>query len=128
MGLRNQAENDLSFILEDASGGFGWPITLISPTSVTQNLTGFSDDISQLIDPDTGQAVSGRLASCALRMSTLDLSEGMPQAVADTTGKPWVVQFNDILGNAHQFRIAQSNPDRALGVLTLILEAYKNAP
>jgi len=126
MNLRQQAEADLGLILEDGISGFGWPITLIDPAGTVGVFTGFSDDIAQVIDPDTGQAVSGRLATIALRLSSI-YSAGftIPQAIADTGSKPWIVQFNDINGTTYQFKIAQSNPDRALGVVVCILEFYQ---
>lgn len=126
MSLREQAERDLGAILEDAATGFGWPITLTDPAGLSDDtLVGFSDDISQTIDPDTGQLVSGRLASVALRISTLVLAGfALPRGVADNTSKPWTVAFNDINGNAYLFKVRQANPDRALGMITCILEAY----
>jgi hypothetical protein len=125
VGLREIAEADLQSILGDLDG-FGWPITVIDPSGNSQGLLGFSNDISQLIDPDTGQAVSGRLASVALSMSALsDVGLGLPQGIADAGIKPWVVQFDDIQGNLHTFKVAQSNPDRALGLVTCVLEAYQ---
>lgn len=127
MNLRALAEQDLSFIVEDGDTGFGWPITLTDPSgfSGTGPLTGLSDDIAQVIDPDTGQAVSGRLASIALRISTL-YAQGyaLPQGIADASVKPWVVEFEDINGLPYTFMIQQSNPDRALGIVTCLLEAY----
>lgn len=127
MSLRQLAEADLGLILEDEVTGFGWPITVTDPSgnSGTGPLTGFSDDISQIIDPDTGEAVSGRLASVAIRISSLT-SHGlaMPRGIADSKIKPWIIQFDDINGNAFKFKVAQSNPDRALGLVTLLLELY----
>ena len=120
--MRAIAEGDLSFILEDGIYGFGWPITLTSPAGAQQILTGFSNDISQIIDPDTGQAVSGRVASIAIRISSLT---ELPVGIADSVSKPWLATFDDINGNSFTFKIAQSNPDRALGVLTCILELYR---
>lgn len=126
MSLRVIAEQDLGFILEDGIYGFGWQITVTSPSLITAILTGYSDDISQVIDPDTGQAVSGRLASVALRISSLIASGlGLPRGIADSGTKPWIMEFNDINGNAHKFKVSQSNPDRALGIVTCILEIYK---
>lgn len=122
MSLRALAESDLSFILEDGVCGFGWPIVLTDPDGLSQNLTGFSDDISQIIDPDTGQAVSGRLASVALRISSLN---ALPVGISDSSLKPWLVTFDDINGNSFTFKVSQSNPDRALGVVTCLLELYK---
>jgi len=126
MGLRAVAEADLGAILEDAAYGFGWPITVTNPNGDAATLTGFSDDIAQVIDPETGQAVSGRLASAAIRLTPLITAGlGIPRGIADTSGKPWLVTFDDINGNPHTFKVAQSNPDRALGLVTLILEAWK---
>ncbi len=123
MSLRELAEQDLGRIMEDKVTGFGWDITLRNPAGVEQPLVGRSDDISQIIDPDTGQMVSGRLASVAIRIGLITI--GLPRGIADEAGKPWVVQFDDINGNAYTFAVAQSNPDRALGLVTCILEEYR---
>lgn len=126
MSLRQLAEADLGVILEDSATGFGWPISVTDPDGNVGSLTGFSDDIAQVIDPDTGQAVSGRLASAAIRISSLTSAGlGLPRGIADTSGKPWTVEFNDINGNAYKFKVSQSNPDRALGLVTLLLELYQ---
>lgn len=126
MSIRQLAESDLGLILEDGATGFGWPITVTDPSGTVRPLTGFSDDIAQIIDPDTGQAVSGRLASVALRISSI-LAAGLtlPRGIADAGIKPWVIEFDDINGNAFKFKVAQSNPDRALGLVTLLLELYE---
>ncbi len=125
MSLRTLAEADLGLILEDATTGFGWPIIVTDPSNTTATLTGFSDDIAQIIDPDTGQTVSGRLASASLRISSLTTAGlGLPVGIADAGSKPWIVQFNDINGVPYKFKVAQSNPDRAIGMVTLLLELY----
>lgn len=126
MGLREQAEQDLGFILESDEAGFRWPISITDPNGTTvPDLYGFSDDIAQIIDPDTGQAVSGRLASVALRLSTLeDAGVGIPQGIADASQKPWLISFDDINGNPFDFKISQANPDRALGMVACLLELY----
>jgi hypothetical protein len=127
MGLREIAEQDLGTILEDGVTGFGWPITLTAPDGTVGALTGFSDDIAQVIDPDTGQAISGRLASAALRIARIEAAlpgKGLPVGIADAASKPWLVAFEDINGTPYTFRVAQSNPDRAIGLVTLLLEVY----
>lgn len=127
MSLRTLAEKDMGAILEDGTYGFGYEITVTDPDGTTPPpFTGFSNDISQLIDPDTGQAVSGRLASAALRISSLTAAGlGMPQNVSDATKKPWIIQFNDINGNAYKFKVADGNPDRAIGMVICLLESYE---
>ena len=128
MGLRELAEQDLGVILEDSDTGGGWPITVTAPDGTVGLLTGFSDDIAQVIDPDTGQAVSGRLASAALRISSIYTAFpglGLPKSIADSGSKPWIVQFDDINGLSYTFKISQSNPDRALGMLVCLLEFYE---
>lgn len=127
MGLRAIAEADLGAILEDSVTGFGFPITVTDPSgnSGTAPITGFSDDISQIIDPDTGQAVSGRLASVAIRIGLLtEVGLGVPVGIADAASKPWLIAFNDINGNAFTFKVSQSNPDRAIGLVICLLELY----
>jgi len=126
MGLRSKAESDLQFILEDSTAGFGWPIMITDPSLLSSQLTGFSDDISQIIDPDTGQVVSGRSASVVLRISSLYGAgfTSLPKGIADNTNKPWLIQFDDINGFTHKFKVIQSDPDRALGIVSCILEAY----
>lgn len=127
MNLRQLAETDLGAILEDSVNGFGWPINLVSPSEDMIPLTGFSNDISQTIDPDTGQAVSGRLASVALRMSSIKAAGwDTPRGVQGSDGKPWLVKFDDILGQPYTFKIVESNPDRGLGLLTCLVEFYRD--
>lgn len=126
MSLRSIAEQDLGLILEDAVTGFGYSITVTDPAGLVRQLTGFSDDIAQIIDPDTGQAVSGRLASVALRISSITAAGlGLPRGIADAGIKPWLIEFDDINGNSFKFKVSQSNPDRALGLLVLLLELYE---
>lgn len=128
MGLREQAEADLAFIMEDRQTGFGWDIVLTSPSLVLYpQFTGFSTDISQAIDPETGLLISGRTASVALRLSSLYLRGivQLPQAIPDKNSKPWVVEFLDINGKPYKFCVIESRPDRALGVLVLMLGAYE---
>ena len=127
MGLRDIAEADLAVILEDNAVGPGWPITLTAPDGTTDALVGYSNDISQVIDPETGAIVSGRQASAALRISSILAAgfTGLPVAIADRTSKPWLVGFDDINGSPHTFKVVQSNPDRTLGLVTLILGLYE---
>ena len=134
MGLRSIAQADLAFTLE---GDDGWPISITDPAGTivpdpsdpdAEPLIGQSNDIAEIIDPDTGQVVSGRLASVALRISTLEsYFSSLPRGIASSAGKPWVVKFTDVNGDAGTFAVLRSNPDRMLGMITLILETYEES-
>lgn len=124
-GLRELAEADLGNILNDDTYGFGWSITVTDPAGASAVLKGFSNDISQLIDPDTGQAVSGRLATVAIRIADLVTAGlGLPVSIVELASKPWVIEFNDINGNSYKFKVNESNPDRAIGMVVCLLELY----
>jgi len=126
MSLRTLAAADLVYILEDNVTGFGYNITVTDPAGTVKPLIGFSNDISELIDPDTGQVVSGRLASVALVISSLTAAGlGLPVGISDSAEKPWLIGFDDINGNAFVFKVTKSNPDRSLGLVTCILGVYK---
>ena len=127
MGLRDQVAADIQAILENEDD-FGGPITVINPSGVELEAVGHSNDIATVIDPETGIAVTGRRASIALSLLTLDAEAGfgIPRGVADSASDPWRVKFQDILGKAHTFKVIEANPDRAAGCVTCTLEAYKD--
>lgn len=126
MGLREQAAADLKAILEDRTGGFGWDLTLTDPAGVSAALVGLSTDIGLTLDPDTGMAISGRRASVALRIASLTAAGlGIPTGISDQASKPWLVTFDDVDGGAHTFKVIEAQPDRAIGAVVCLLEAYK---
>ena len=123
MGLRAQAELDLGQSLEsEADWGVSFTLTNPAGFSGTEALFGGSQDIGQLIDPDTGQGVSGRHATLQARISSLEAAgfTDLPIAIADKTSLPWVVGFAGL-----NFKVKESRPDRSLGVVSLILEFYR---
>lgn len=126
VNLLQQAETDLGAILGDGPGGDGLPITIIDPDGNTDVFNGLCTDISQIIDPDTGIAISGRSATISIRISLL-IAAGfdIPVGIADAKGKPWVVEFENVNGVVYKFKVSQSNPDRTIGLVTCLLEAYK---
>ena len=127
MGLRQQAAADLKAILEDSAAGFGWPVTVTDPTGARLDMVGFTNDVNLTIDPSTGISVAGRSISVALAIASL-LAGGLdiPRAVADSASKPWLVEFEDAQGQLLRFKIADTNPDRALGIVVCMLEFWKN--
>lgn len=128
MGLREQAAADLQTILEDSANGFGVSIRVTPPGAVSSTeVTGLTTDVFQGIDPETGVQVSGRIASVAISLRTLeDAGLEIPRGVSEESGKPWLVEFEDIQGTTHRFKVSEAYPDRALGIVTARLEKYKS--
>lgn len=119
------AAADAQAIVENAED-FGRPVTVTSPTGATATLTGLTTDIALTIDPETGQAVSGRQASAVLSIPSLtEAGLLIPRGMADNSGKPWLVAFMDLQGQPQTFKVARTMVDRAVGLVTCILEAYR---
>ena len=126
MGLRQQAERDARAFLNDKAAGFGWEISVTNPAGTEAVLVGYSDDISQAIDPETGLFVTGRTVSVALGIADLTASGvGIPEAIPNAASRPFVVEFDDLEGNPQKFKVARSVPDRGIGVVLLYLEVYE---
>lgn len=125
MNLRELAAADAQSFLEDVSAGFAREVEVEPPDRSRVTLLGYSNDIHQTIDPETGVAVAGRRASVAFSTKTLaEAGLPYPRGEADKGRKPWVVMFKDIDGVTHTFKVVEANPDRALGIVTCFLETY----
>lgn len=123
MSLRETAIADLRAITENCAD-FGWPIKVTNPAGEFVEIHGLSTDIGLTIDPETGVAVVGRKASVAIARGTLE-DIGMPIGVASSSQKPWLVSFMDDQCVEHNYKVSETMPDRTLGVVVCILEAYK---
>ena len=125
MSLRELAKADNKAILNDDVCGFGWPIYITSPGGIRKKFTGYGDDIAQIIDPETGTPVSGRLVSATLHIQDIiDVGFDIPHGVANQHQKPWLASFSSIVGEILEFKIRESAPDRMLGQVVFILEFY----
>ena len=128
MGLLEVAQRDNKIILNDKAKGFGLAIFLTDPAGVEVELTGFANDISDLFDPETGQAINSRLVSVALHiadiLSAAFATVGLPRGIEDEDSKPWLAKFTDLNGLETQWKVFKSNPDHGLGMITLILERW----
>jgi len=126
MGLRDVAAADFQRFHEDSVGGFGWPITLIAPDGSEYPVTGFSTDTNLQIDPQTGQTVSGRAVAVSVTLRTLAAAgiADWPYGVTRKGERPWTVRLDDITGETHVMKVAESHPDRAIGSLVMRLEGY----
>lgn len=122
MSLADIAAADFQSILN----ADGCDITLQAPDGTTAALKGNSQDIARAIDPQTGMLVSGRTCTVVLSLADLLAVNMFPTGEANTKLKPWLVVFVETVSRAeHTFKVSQSNPDRTIGSLVLILESYQ---
>ena len=126
MGLREQAAADLRTIFADKAG-FSACVVLQNPDGNTVEVRGLVADVSQLMDPQTGTPVSGRVVSVALPLADLAGWPGLAAGVAELDKKPWTACFTDVTGAEGLWKVFETRPDRALGVLVCLLEPYKAA-
>lgn len=119
MNLQALAAADLAFTLE----GDGQTVTLINPSGVSVELKALSNDISLVIDPETGVPVSGRNANVSFRIDSIR-GEGftLPKGEEDGANVPWLVTYTAVTGEQIRTKIMSTMPDRALGVLACRLE------
>ncbi len=129
MSLVDQAALDLATTLSSPQD-FGVPFTLTDPDGFTgtEQLYGAAGDIGALIDPDTGQGVSGRHGYLAVAQSAL-LAAGftdIPQGIEDLNSLPWVVGFQGIGFALQKYKVKTSMPDRKLPIILMELEFWNS--
>jgi hypothetical protein len=120
MGLRSQAAADVKAILENTDD-FGVAITLTDPAGVDTVLTGFTGDITSVIDPDSGAIVKGRRLHVTLHLESLPAGP-RPEVANDITAKPWTVSFARVVGAVvTKYLVNGTHPDDSMGTIVLDL-------
>lgn len=113
MGLREQAESDLAFTLEDPS--VGSPFVFIDPSGTEYPVVGTVGDIGLLIAPESGERIRSRSIVCSCRIKTLqDLGANVP-------GRGWRARITDSRGNTLDAYVEGNDPDRTLGIYNLVI-------
>ncbi len=113
MNLREQAEADNAFLLEDDVAGFGVEITFTNPADAEETVTvkGQFTRISVEVDPETGLMVRGSTSAFTVRLSSLE-------GVIPEEG--WKVESTDISGAAFIGYCQAPMPDFTSGRLTVL--------
>jgi hypothetical protein len=126
MNIREMAEQDLALTLEDAENGFGNEITITDPSGLSEILSGQTGDIHLVYDSEADAKVNNRIIHISIRISSLTaLGFEIPRSQPDQSSNPWLFEFSDINGNSGKFTVSDSMPDKALGIVTIILEVIK---
>ncbi|MCQ2087878.1 MAG: hypothetical protein MJZ37_07480 [Bacilli bacterium] len=110
MGLRELAEKDLGFTLEDGNYGSARNITLSSPDGEEFQIQGWVNDIGYSYDTE-GNAVSSRTISAMWRMSSV-----MKNGNYVVPGRGWECSFSDMTGKEWNCYVVRVEPDRTLGI------------
>lgn len=126
MNLRDLAASDHAAIVSDVAAGFAIPIVVTDPAGVTLAMGALTSDVGEVVDPQTGLVMDGQRVMVHLLVAPL-LAAGMgePRAIADGTGKPWLVRFANVYGVARTFKIVTVAPENVLGAVKCGLEAWK---
>lgn len=125
MSLFERAARDFRRIVEGPAG-FRRRIELTNPAGQTVTLFGLFNRVGSAIDPETAMLVQGQRASVCLSLRTLDeLGVGQPKGVASKTSRPWVVEFEDVRGRSHRYKVTATMPDDTLGGIICELESYE---
>jgi len=112
VNLLDVARGDLPFLLSD----FSVAASIFSPEGEETQVQGLHRDTGEMLDPETGEMVSGRHVSLVIPLPSV----AIPHGVSERSKKPWKVVFEGKI-----FRIVQTRPDATIGALVVMLEEYR---
>ncbi|AUR86591.1 hypothetical protein NVP1087A_10 [Vibrio phage 1.087.A._10N.261.45.F9] len=125
MSLLQRLQKDSQRIMNSSKFGFSTDIVLIDPNDVEYPLKSILTVIHNLIDPDTGQPVSGYLATASINRLDLNaLGITLPEGVSDELQRPWTVRETNIDGVVVTYKITRAAPDEANGNILCDLGSY----
>ena len=112
MNLKELAEKDLQYTLENKDNGFAVDIILTNLSSQSQTVQGQYNRVSVDIDPETGMKIKSKKSIVSIRNSNLTIG---------TPTKNWKVSVLDINGQSFEGIVSEVLPDDTLGFTTLYL-------
>lgn len=125
MSLFDDAASDWQEILNDDIGATV-PCTVTNPSGVSQSFLCRHMDISQQIDPETEEIISGRQVGVSIDLKDLAaVSFDGVCAIEDKKKKPWKVTVANILGTSGTYKVAMTSPDFILGNMLIYLETME---
>lgn len=126
MNIRDLAALDHAAIVTDVAGGFAIPILVTNPEGVELAMAGFTTDVGEVVDPQSGMLIDGRRVSVQILTAPL-IAAGMgePRAVSDGSRKPWLVRFANVHGEQRTYKIFEVKPEDVLGSHKCLLEAWE---
>jgi hypothetical protein len=125
MSLLQRLQKDSQRIMNSSKFGFSTDIVLIDPNDVEYPLKSILTVIHNLIDPDTGQPVSGYLATASInRLDLNELGITLPEGVSNELERPWTIRYTNIDNVVITNKITRAAPDEANGNILCDLGSY----
>ncbi|AUR81979.1 hypothetical protein NVP1017O_10 [Vibrio phage 1.017.O._10N.286.55.C11] len=125
MSLLQRIQKDSQRIMNSTRFGVSIDIVLLDPAQVEYPLKSIVTVIHNLVDPDTGQPVSGYLATASINRLDLNaLGIALPEGVSDELQRPWTVRETNIDGVVVTYKITRAAPDEANGNILCDLGSY----
>ncbi len=126
MSLIERLQKDSQRIMNSSRYGFGQAIILTEPSGIAHTLKGIVSIIHNLIDPDTGQPVSGFLATVSLNVLDLQsMGIDIPEGEMSEYARPWTVQTANVSGVQVLAKVIRVAPDETNGNLLVDLGNYE---
>lgn len=125
MSLLQRIQKDSQRIMNSTRFGVSIDIVLLDPAQVEYPLKSIVTVIHNLIDPDTGQPVSGYLATASInRLDLNELGITLPEGVSNELERPWTIRYTNIDNVVITNKITRSAPDEANGNILCDLGSY----
>ncbi len=125
MNLISRVQKDSQRIMNSERFGFSVPIVLTEPDGTAHSFKGLVSIIHNLIDPDTGEPVSGFLATVSINVRDLNAAGvEVPEGVMSETERPWLVTETNQFGVEQTLKIVRAAPDETNGNILIDLGAY----
>ncbi|GHV90452.1 hypothetical protein AGMMS50268_09550 [Spirochaetia bacterium] len=110
MNVRELSEKYLEKTLENPNAA-GSPYTLIDTENVQYPVVGTVGDISMLIDPITGETISGRTITTTCMMKRLPVQ---PK-------RGWRAELPDLAGSIQKLYVQEISPDHTTGIYYFVM-------
>jgi len=119
-------QKDAQKIMNSERSGFSIDVTLTLPDATEYTIKAIMSIIHNLIDPDTGQPVSGFFATASINsLDLLGLGVDLPEGEMDSYKRPWTITAVNVLGNSQLMKITRVSPDETNGNILCELGTYE---
>jgi VCBS repeat-containing protein len=126
MSLIKRVQKDAQAIINSDRFGFSYALTLTDQASIEHKLKGIMSIIHNLVDPDTGQPVSGFLATVSINAADLFAKNiKIPVGEMSSAARPWLVSYIDQFLRVIEMKLVRSAPDLTNGNIICDLEHYQ---